>query len=136
MSSTPSTGRLLRLTLPHVRTILLQRKRFLVYLALVSLMLGTVPAFKAQIESQLLQQVSNVLRGAGASSDGRVTLDEILALPVTEPPRRSESDERLDLPERLTTTLLGGVRLSSALLVYLIVGLVLTRPCLRPSSLS
>ena len=44
MSSTPSTGRLLRLTLPHVRTILLQRKRFLVYLAVVSLLLGTVPA--------------------------------------------------------------------------------------------
>src|SRR5688500_3092754 len=54
--------RVIRLTLPTVRTVLLKNRTAIVVIALLSIMSGILPTLKSELEAGLIQEVSLALR--------------------------------------------------------------------------
>lgn len=129
-----------KLTWPHVKSVLWRYRGTIALMVLVSVVLGFVPTIKSELESALINQISDTIRGRNpgqlvSGSGGEQ------ARPA-EPPQKSwaestrevfsirlgrfaDSEPRPeeDLPIRIARVLFGQVNVGWALLVYLALSL-------------
>jgi ABC-type multidrug transport system fused ATPase/permease subunit len=114
-----SNVRMLRLTLPIVLRDVLRRRLWALIslLAVLSILLGTIPALKSQLESQIVNIINNAI-----TEDASRPASFGDALQETVPATDSSSSDEEGLPERIASWVLKKVpELGDALLFYLFI---------------
>ncbi|WP_326541368.1 ABC transporter ATP-binding protein [Pseudorhodoferax sp.] len=111
--------RLVRVTGPFFWRGVKEHRWALLLLIVLSIALGVVPTLKSELESGLMQHVSDMLRQQSSAAEGGTS--QAMA-PLAQPLRRFEGDKdptrERGLPERLADWLFSGLLIVPAVLLY------------------
>lgn len=110
---------MLGVTFPLIRHSLWRARWMLALLVLVSLLQGIAPAAKSQLESGLIAQANDELKGRADRAE-RHTLDEILKLPVNKLSRKPQGADQA-FPDWVALLIFGGSTVRAALAWYFVV---------------
>lgn len=117
---------MLGLTLPIFKSRLRHHIWKLIFLGILSLMLGVVPTLKSEIESGVLQQINNTVRSTGRELPPTPTATkrgEVFSEPL-ERFSGGQASGQEGIPERLAKLIFRNITLGFAILVYLLIAVV------------
>lgn len=120
-SSLRTQKRMLGLTLPIFKSRLRRHTRQLIFLGVLSLLLGVVPTLKSEIESGVLQQINDTVRSSSRLGSG----GQVFSVPLGRfSGQRGQTSEQEGIPERLAKLVFRNITLGGAILAYLLIAVV------------